>query len=269
MFNQKGFTSWAIVAMRSLVCISLLGLTLTPSIQSGVSAEEDCEAQNLLSNPGFETGTTAPDGWTTFPPSPVGVTYEWDDSVFVSGARSVSVESTGSGFGMWQQVVPVFPGTVYQLSGYVKVEALNGRCNLQVLFRDADNTILERVDLSSHSGTIPWIYDFPHEVNVRAPANAATAEVNLFLRGQGKAWFDDIFFGPAPTGSISGTVTSGGEPLAGAKVIIWGTDYEAVTDEEGRYLFSDIPDASPRYILIASKEGYKDKPQGDVEVVAC
>jgi hypothetical protein len=236
-----------------------------------MSAEDGCQLQNLLSNPGFETGTTMPDNWTTFPPSPPGVTYEWDDSVFASGARSVSVESTSSGFGMWRQVVPVSPGTVYRLSGYVKGENVEppGHCNLQVVFRDAGGGILEWVDLSSHSGTISWIYDFPHEVNVRAPANAATAEVNLYLQGQGRAWFDDIFFGPAPTGSISGTVTSAGEPLAGARVSIWGTDYEAITDEQGHYLLSNVPDASPRYILIASKEGYKDKPQGDVSVAAC
>jgi len=240
-------------------------------LELDVNAGDECELQNLLSNPGFETGQTSPDDWTTFPPSPPDVAYEWDDSVFASGARSVSVESTGSGFGMWRQVVSVSPGTVYRFSGFVKVESVEppGRCNLQVVFRDADGEILGQVDLSPHSGTIPWIYDFPHEVNVRAPANAATAEVNLYLQGQGKAWFDDIFFGPAPTGSISGTVTSAGEPLAGARVIIWGTDYEAVTDEQGRYVLSNIPDASPRYILIASKEGYKDKPQGDVDVVAC
>jgi len=110
-------------------------------------------------------------------------------------------------------------------------------------------------------------------LKVRAPDDAETAEVNLFLQGEGKAWFDDIFFAPAPAGTISGIVTSGGGPLEGARVMIWGDTWgkthEAFSDASGYYEITDVPVAFPRYILLAGKEGHKTKPQGEVEVAAC
>lgn len=230
----------------------------------------DCPEVNLLANPGFETGTAMPQAWSTFPPSSPGITYTWDATTAVSGTHSVAIEITGtSRTAMWRQVITVTPDTVYRFAGHVRLENVVGDSHLQAVFRDSSGAILEFVDLPGHTATIPWLYDFPDEVNVRAPAGAATAEVNLFLQGLGKVWFDELFFGPAPTGTISGEVTSGGQPLSGTLVTIWGTDYQALTDEADRYAITGVPDASPRYLLIASKEGYKDKPQGDVEVVAC
>lgn len=248
---------------------SILSRTVVQSVaELGVS---DCALVNLLTNPGFEEGTGMPAAWQHFPPVPrADATYTWDTTTAASGTHSVAIESKApTGFGMWQQVVSVAPGTIYRFAGYVQLEGVEGHANLQVVFRATDRSIIERVDLPSHSGTIPWLYDFPHEINVRAPANAATAEVNLFLQGKGKVWFDEIFFGPTPSGTISGTVTSGGVPLAGAQVLIWGSDFKATTDATGRYVIPNVPDASPRYLLITSKEGYRDKPQGDVDVKAC
>lgn len=73
--------------------------------------------ENMLENPGFESGSSSPDGWAAFSPSPSGVTWGWADTVCYSGNRSVSIESSASEFGMWRQVVPVTAGTVYELSG--------------------------------------------------------------------------------------------------------------------------------------------------------
>ena len=229
-------------------------------------------AENLLVNPSFEEGVGSPAGWRPWPAQAPGVDFRWDDGRAHTGSRSVCVEAGQGSFGMWRQVVPVQGGTVYVLAGYVGFEGIAppGRCNLQLVFRDGSGRIVERVDTLAHSGTREFAYDFPREVMVRAPTGAVWCEVNLFLQGPGMAWFDDIVFGPAPTGDIAGMVTSGGQPLSGARVFIWGepwgAPYEAVTDGQGRYLLEGVPVAGPRYLLLAQKAGYKTRPVGDVAV---
>ena len=182
----------------------------------------------MLRNPGFEQGDMTPTGWATFSPLSQGmsrgITYALNDTKCRSGKRSVSVQSTTGGIGMWQQVVDVEPGQVYVFTGYVAFEPVSadGGCCLQLVFRDADNRILQFVYLPSHTGTRDFALDFPPKLKVRAPAKATRAEVNLFLRGRGKVWFDDVFFGPAPAGDISGTAACQGEPVEGARIYVWG-----------------------------------------------
>jgi len=229
-------------------------------------------AENLLVNPSFEEGVGSPAGWRPWPAQAPGVDFRWDGGRAHTGSRSVCVEAGQGSFGMWRQVVPVQGGAVYVLAGYVGFEGIAppGRCNLQLVFRDGSGRTVERVDTLAHSGTREFAHDFPREVMVRAPTGAVRCEVNLFLQGPGMAWFDDIVFGPAPTGDIAGTVTSGGQPLSGARVFIWGepwgAPYEAVTDGQGRYLLEGVPVAGPRYLLLAQKAGYKTRPVGDVAV---
>ncbi|HID22206.1 MAG TPA: hypothetical protein EYP14_07370, partial [Planctomycetaceae bacterium] len=180
-------------------------------------------ARNLLRNPGFESGQNHPDGWRMLSPRPEtasGVRWLWEKGKSHSGRRSVLVQSTGGGLGMWQQVVQVEPGGVYQISGYVAFDRIAppGRCGLQLVFRDADGRVLQFVDLPAHTGSRGFALDFPARLKVRAPARSDRVEVNLLLSGAGKAWFDDVFFGPAPTGTVAGTVASGGKPLADARV---------------------------------------------------
>lgn len=105
------------------------------------------------------------------------------------------------------------------------------------MFRDAADGILRFVNYPTHTGTREFAPDFPSPLKVRAPAGAVKAEVNLLLNGPGTAWFDEVFFGPTQTGSLSGTVTSGGAPLEGARVRIWGDPWgqacETLTDGDG------------------------------------
>ena len=243
-------------------------------MRAGIEAPSTSRGHNILENAGFEVGETAPQGWMPFPAEAAGVTHLWDGTRSQSGNRSVRIENTSSDIGMWQQVVDVEAGRVYALAGYVAFEDVeeDGKCNLQVAFRDAAGDVVQTVDYLGHTGTREFAYDFPHELCVRAPAGAVRAEVNLCLRGAGKAWFDDVFFGPVPTGEISGRVTCEGRPLQGARVFIWGDPWgkvcEAFTDTEGNYALADIPVAFSRYILMAGKEGYKTRIEGRVAAVA-
>ncbi|HDZ91641.1 MAG TPA: hypothetical protein ENH37_13345 [Deltaproteobacteria bacterium] len=232
---------------------------------------------NLLSNPGVEQGTDGrPLAWTprTLAGGTENPVFVWEAAKSSEGRFSLRIENMGFGGGMWQQVVQVAAGTVYTLSGYVGFENVipPGRCNLQVVFRDKGGNILEFVDLPFHDGTRPFELDYPSRLKFRAPAHAATAEVNCFLQGPGVAWFDDLFFGPALSGKISGRVISEGGPVDGARVWLmgdpWGRVYEAYTDQAGRYLLEHVPVAFPRYVMMAEREGFRSRPAGDVAVRA-
>jgi hypothetical protein len=76
---------------------------------------------------------------------------------------------------------------------------------------------------------------------------------------------------PSPQPSapvISGTVVSSdGTPIEGATVRVFGTEFMDTTDASGGYSITGVPVAAPRYILIASKAGYIDGQQGNVDVV--
>ena len=123
---------------------------------------------------------------------------------------------------MWQQRVGVVASRVYEFSGKLKVRNVRGRAMLQVVFRDQANRILQFVDLLPHRATIDWFHAYPVPMLVRAPARAATAEVNLCLDGTGTAWFDDVYFGPPDEGAVSGKVTCDAKPVQGVRVYLHG-----------------------------------------------
>ena len=70
------------------------------------------------------------------------------------------------------------------------------------------------------------------------------------------------------SGTIVGEVRdAGGAPLAGAQVHVYGADvYSDATDAAGAYTLHNVPVAAPRYILVASADGYQTAQQGDVDV---
>ncbi len=232
------------------------------------------DANNLLINSSFESGSSGqPIGWKTFTPGPPGAVYSWDGTKSVSGIYSVKIQNSTSGIGMWQQTINVVAGMVYELTGFVSFENIvpPGNCRLQAVFRDSANKIIQFVDLPRHDGTRVFEFDYPARLKFRAPANAVKAEINCLLQGQGKAWFDDIFFGPAPAGSISGHVNDGcGNPIGGVNVYLhgkpWGADYNDITDVNGFYHISNVPVTFDRYIAIAEKNGLRTRAAGAIAV---
>ena len=235
------------------------------------------ENGNLLFNPGFEVvddgGRAA--GWqaTVLYGSADNVVLARDHRRSNSGAASASIRIHGVGRAIWSQTVGVVSGVVYEFSGVVAFEDLteDSICRLQVVFRDDNGESVSFVDLAGHSnGQRGFSLDFPARMLIRAPANATSAEVNGLFEGPGIAWFDDLSFVVAPTGRIEGTVTDAGGPLEGVRVFLWGDPWgrpvEATTGEDGRYLLMDVPVTHPRYIVVASKEGYRTQPQGDIAV---
>jgi len=233
---------------------------------------------NLLVNSGAEEGSTGrPVGWRPVDLSGGSgrVEFSWDSRRSADGERSLRIGVTGTGRGIWSQTVEVVEGAVYELSGYVAFENLadDTACQLRVVFRGDSGDLLEFVDLARHDGgSRGFELDFPARIIFRAPDGATTAEVNGYLSGPGVAWFDDIDFREAPCGAIAGRVLSNGSPVSGVHVYLWGDPWEetieATTDVEGAYVLEDVPVSHPRYILVAERQGYRTRAQGNVDVEA-
>jgi len=240
--------------------------------------EPDPAPANLLMNPGVEEGSgSLPVGWRSvkLPGGDGSVTFAWDDASSHEGSRSLRIDSTGTGRGIWSQVVPVEAGVVYELSGYVAFEGLTreSACHLQAVFRGEGNQVLEFVDLARHdSGSRDFDLDFPARMLFRAPSGATHVETNGYLSGRGTAWFDDLVLSEAPLGAIAGRVTSEGSPIEGVHIYLWGDPWgetiEGWTDASGAYRLDGVPVSHPRYILIVEKDGYRTEPLGEVAVVA-
>jgi len=219
--------------------------------------------QNLLQNPGAEDGEA---GWRRFFLDRGDARLDIADDGAQAGRRAFSIKSGERAFAMWQQRVPVEPGRVYEFSAHVKVQDVRGRAVLHVVFRDDDGRMLQLVDLLPHRETIDWFFAYPVPMLVHAPDRARVAEVNLCLQGSGTAWFDEVYFGPPPEGPVRGTVTCGGKGVEGVRVYLYGSPFEATTDAAGRYAIRGVPVRSPRYILMAEKQGYRTAVVGDLGV---
>lgn len=219
--------------------------------------------ENLLKNPGAEEGET---GWRPFHLNRGDARVSIADGVAHAGKKALCIASRDRCFAMWQQFVPVEAGRVYEFSGHMKLDDVQGRALLHVVFRDGENRVLEFVDLLPHSRTIDWFFAYPAVILVRAPEKAARAEVNLCLQGSGTVWFDDVYFGPPPRGAIAGKVTAEGKAVAGARVYLYGSPFETRSNERGEFRITDVPVRSPRYILMAEKDGYRTAAQGDLGV---
>ena len=80
---------------------------------------------NLIQNGSFEDGTYSPTGSPSgWQPSAFeqGATFTWDDTVARDGTKSVKIDLTTFNDAGWTQTVPVDPGTLYNLSGWIKTE---------------------------------------------------------------------------------------------------------------------------------------------------
>jgi hypothetical protein len=264
----------SIIRNKSLGIIAwLVVITAFITVNSGRLQAQ--ELVNLLQNPGFESGDMMPDSWTISPYPSSEVVFAWNDKVSARGKYCVSIESVSeNATGRWSQTVPVAPETVYALSGAIMFDtpSRDNSCYLQIVFKNSNLEMVKKYNYPAHFySRLEFNYDFPDELKVRSPIDAVFADINLILKGKGKAWFDEINFVRVPVGDVSGVVTSGGVPLEGARVAIWGEpwgkEYASLTDADGNYVINDVPVAHPRYIIMASKDGYKTIPTGDIDII--
>lgn len=169
--------------------------------------------ENLVRNASFEEGRLVPVFWSRFraagEPGDQATTsvIRLDDLVVRSGQKSLAMFGTPRTT-YWQATeappIPVTPGNVYRLSGWIKATNVRvdgdqfANCNLLLRFIDPDGGIVKigaSPVISSRRimGTADWTYV---ERIVVPPKGATSVRVACTLTCSGSAWFDDVEFRP-------------------------------------------------------------------------
>ena len=156
------------------------------------------EPKTLLTNPGFENGTDAPQGWEQGADIP-GVTYLWDKSVAHTGKASLCLKKTARRYfpvAQWFQTVPCKPNAVkIKISGWIKAEGVT-KATLDAQFTEEGGTNTHKWAAyigAKNSGDPPADHDWKL-VEGEADVPAGTKEVTVALQiwGPGTVWLDDI-----------------------------------------------------------------------------
>lgn len=156
----------------------------------------------MLANPGFEAGAASPPvGWSAFWSRAQGAgSAILDEQVRHSGARALKVSHDGNeDWSVSQQTqVPVQPGDIFTLGGWIKCENAE-TVQLSVVTRGADGKTLGWLHgRAETAGTHDW-----RELKRKLVVPAACASIQFRLTGYGKstAWLDDAFL--AKEGNVS------------------------------------------------------------------
>nr|WP_244374823.1 RHS repeat-associated core domain-containing protein [Anoxybacillus flavithermus] len=182
-------------------------------------------ATNLLSNHGFEQGTTA---WTVLRSYDSGQLQE-DTNVYngLTGRKTlkITVNSTSpsaeAGYVAATQEIAVKPNATYTLSGKIKTNLTKASAFFNVEFLDSQNRRISWTDnrYSQLVGTRPWT---ERQVTFTTPSNAAKIRVYLEVDhkspdASGEAWFDNVqleeaqvssSYNPVVNSSFEGTTTN-------------------------------------------------------------
>lgn len=183
---------------RKLAASIALGMFL-PLIAACVPPEtptDDTPQVNLLTNPGFEDGTTDPDGWQRDAYLQVS-NLTRDDAVKRSGSHSISIHSTSPNDARWIQTVAVEPNTVYELSGWIRTEDV--QASPEVVDAGANLSVMDTSGIRSEAllGTNDWTF---RRIRFNSgDSTTVTIGARLGFYGgttAGNAWFDDLRLAP-------------------------------------------------------------------------
>lgn len=168
-------------------------------LAGAVFAQPAPETQNVLTNPGAETGDASPDGWQLGAQID-GVKYSWDQTVACEGKASLCIEKTAQRYfpvAEWSQTV-VRKGTqpALQVTAQVKAENMT-KAILDVVFYDEGAKWISHKWVafigSKGQGEPSANHDWKEYTGkVEIPPNTAKLSVALQVYGPGKVWFDDV-----------------------------------------------------------------------------
>ena len=160
---------------------------------------EEGTVDNLIPNPSFEGDDFS--GWRGLLESG-GMAYLIDDSVAQHGLRSVRLSGAGGeGLGryMTRRDLPVMPGELYGLKGWMLGNFTGGIAQLVVNFWGEDMAYLggDRAIPAMYPNTEQKWYCVQSPI-VIAPEDArfARVECRIFDGFVGQVWFDYLYFGP-------------------------------------------------------------------------
>ncbi|MEO8137478.1 MAG: PQQ-dependent sugar dehydrogenase, partial [Betaproteobacteria bacterium] len=161
------------------------GLSSTNTVEIVVTSGNGNGGSNLLTNPGFEQGGT---GWSAIGTNPSIVT-----SPVHSGTRALGIAGSSAGQFSVEQTLPVSGGSAYDVSAWIKTDALAGGASIIVNWQDASRRNLSIDTITIVRGTNDWTQRF---ANIVSPPQAAWVRVSLRLVREpdnaGTAWFDDV-----------------------------------------------------------------------------
>lgn len=148
---------------------------------------------NLIPNPGFEDGKTAPINWSFV--SVAGNTPVWD-TVSHTGARSIKMSIWGtkdrrSGYPR-SELIKVEPLQNYTLSAWVRTEGAGGTNPpaVRVVESDQNGGNLRQIDLFFSKGTNNWTQG---QVSFQTGINTTHVYVYASIwNGYGTFWVDDV-----------------------------------------------------------------------------
>lgn len=150
---------------------------------------------NLLTNPGFERGTTDPEGWERDVFEPVSE-LTWDNEVRRSGSRSIAIHSPTANDARWIQTVAVEPHTMYELSGWIRTEDVQH--SAQAVDAGANLTLMgtwERTE--ALIGTNDWTLQRLRFNSGDSTTVTIGARLGFWSgTTSGSAWFDDLRLAP-------------------------------------------------------------------------
>ncbi len=163
------------------------------------SGETSPAGQNILKNPGIESGGNSPEAWQQGAAID-GVTYSWDKKVALEGKASLCIEKTAKRYfpiAQWSQTVDrTGDSPALEVSAQVKTEKMT-KAVLDVLFTDKDGEWISHKWAahigSKQPGDPPANHDWKkYSGKVDIPDNTAHICVGLQVYGPGKVWFDNV-----------------------------------------------------------------------------
>lgn len=178
---------------------------------------------NLLTNSGFEEGTSEPTPWVTAAWDTSRTLFTWDGSQASLGSRSVKISSTEPNDARWTQTVDVIPGVEYRLSGCIKTE--NVTHTVESEDAGANLSVMEFWGRSAGLiGTHDWTC-VEHLFNSDSASQLTVAARLGYYSGttNGTAWFDDLRLELAgtPWAQLWSTADFGGTKVWGGGPGFW------------------------------------------------
>ncbi|MBM3475216.1 MAG: hypothetical protein FJX75_18295 [Armatimonadetes bacterium] len=173
-----------------------------------IASSATSQGVNLVSNPGFETGTEGFAGlWVREPGA--GTASVVADNPH-DGAGCLRIEHTGEKDWSFSQAAraPVLPGEVLRLGGWARVERPGGRAELSVILHDAQGQAISWSFCAAQVGSSEaWT-----RLERRAVVPEGVAAVTFRIMGSGPltACFDDLFL--VKEGSVREMREKGGFP---------------------------------------------------------